>query len=224
MQSRIFQPIPRSVERDSVLSDAASHGSEIYVKYSAIQTLTAKILKWIPPFKLQISYPEGPRALVQKLLPVQFNCRGDKYFAQAYPQDTGGQFFLVIEGPIYKVQRRQSFRLKLPSNYPMTVQLFEINGQKINETAKLLDLSEGGCSLAVPAKLGQVMGAHLGLHIKIGTRPAFTQCGRIRYLKAEKNNVRLGLQFDQNTALNSEIFNLTRDLYVELFSKWARRK
>ena len=148
----------------------------------------------------------------------------EKYFAQAFTQDTGTQFFLVIEGPLYKVQRRQSFRLKLPSDYPVKALIFEMNGHHMNESIRLLDLSEGGCSLSVSLSLAGSMGAYIGLNIKIGARPAFIQYGHVRYLKADKTQVRFGVKFDQNKELNSDLFNLTRDLYVELFSKWARRR
>ena len=223
-QSRIFQPIPRSPERDAILQDAALGVVDVFVKFSDQRTLLAKVLKWVPPFKLQITYPEGPRPLVKKAIPLHFNSRGEKYFAQAFTQDTGTHFFLVIEGPIYKVQRRQSFRLKLPSDYPMKIDLFEMNGHRMNEKARLLDLSEGGCSLSVPLSLASSMGAFIGLNIKIGARPAFIQYGHVRYLKADKSHVRFGVKFDQNKELNSDLFNLTRELYVELFSKWARRR
>ena len=222
--SRIFQPIPKSYERDSILADAATGIVDVFVKFSNQQTLLAKVLKWVPPFKLQITYPEGPRPILKKAIPIHFNSRGEKYFAQAFTQDTGTHFFLVIEGPLYKVQRRQSFRLKLPSDYPMKVDLFEMNGHRMSEKARLLDLSEGGCSLSVPLSLASSMGAFIGLNIKIGARPAFIQYGHVRYLKADKSHVRFGVKFDQNKELNSDLFNLTRDLYVELFSKWARRR
>ena len=81
--SRIFQPIPKSHERDIILADAADSAVDVLVKFSQAQTLLAKILKWFPPFKLQITYPEGPRPLVKKEITIQFNCRGEKYFAQA---------------------------------------------------------------------------------------------------------------------------------------------
>ncbi len=222
--SRIFHEIPRSIERDLILADAAALAVDIYVKFSDQQILLAKILKWIPPFKLQITYPEGPRPLLQKTIPAQFNCRGEKYFAMVFVQDVGGQFFLVVEGSIYKVQRRQSFRLKLPSDYPMQVLLFEMNGHRMNDKVKLLDLSEGGCSLQVPMHLASSMGAYIGLDIKIGARAAFIQYGHVRYLKTDKTHVRFGVQFDQNKTVNSGLFSLVRDLYVELFSKWSRRR
>jgi hypothetical protein len=224
LQNRIFQPIPRSHERDLILADSAETAVDIFVKFSQNQTLLAKALKWVPPFKMKITYPEGPRPILTKAIPIHFTNRGKKYFAQAFVQDTGNQFFLVIEGPLFKVQRRQSFRLKLPGEYPMKVQLFEMNGHKMDESSRLIDISEGGCSLSVPLSLAGSMGAYIGLHIKIGSRPAFVQFGHVRYLKAEKSHVRFGVKFDQNKEQNADLFNLTRDLYVELFSKWARRR
>jgi hypothetical protein len=222
--SRLFHPIPRSRERDQVLLDAAQSVADIYVKFSESQTLVAKALKFIPPFKLQLSYPESPRSVTTKPVTFQFSNRGDKYFSQAFVQDTGNQLFLVVEGPIYKVQRRQSFRLKLPADYPMQSQIFEMNGHSMNEKVQLLDISEGGCSLTADRNLHPTMGSVMSLTIKIGSRPPFVLSGHVRYLKTNKDRVQFGLKFEENNGMSSELFNLTRDLYVELFSKWARRR
>lgn len=222
--SRVFNPIPRSPERDSILSEVASTQSEVLVKISNQQTLVTKAMKWVSPFKLQLTYPEGLRPVVQRAVPIQFKYRDDIYFAMAFVQDTGTQFVLVIEEAIYKVQRRQSFRLKLPANYPMGAEVFELNHHSVKDAIRVLDLSEGGCSVLVPGRLQVTMGSYLGLKVKIGNRPAFIQYGRVRYLKAEKTELRLGIEFDKDRQMNADLFNLTRDLYVELFSRWARRR
>lgn len=221
---RIFHPIPKSAERDAILSDAASTQTEVFIKFSESQKLVSKAVKWTPPFKLQLTYPEGLRPLVQRAVPIQFKCRDNIYFAMAFVQDTGTHFVLVIEDAIYKVQRRQSFRLKLPAQYPMSAEIFELNHHTAKDSVRVLDLSEGGASLLAPGHLHIQMGSYLGLKVKIGNRPVFTQYGRVRYLKAEKTNLRLGVEFDKDRQMNADLFNLTRDLYVELFSKWARRR
>lgn len=221
---RIFQPILTSSEKDSVFIEVAASGAHVYIKLGPNKIVCAKALKWISPFKLQVQYPEGPRPLVQGAICIQVECHGEKYFAQAMIQENGSQFFLVVDGPIYKVQRRQSFRLKLPTDYPAEAHIFELNGHGLKEQIRVLDISEGGCSLAVSPVFSDIMSAYIGINIKIGNRPTFTLYGHVRYLKSEKYRVRLGVKFDQDKQKSSELFNLTRDLYVELFSKWARRK
>lgn len=223
-EQRIFQPIPRSPERDLLLSEFASHNVDVFIKFSDQKTLLAKAKKWHPPFKLQLSYPTSPRALIQKQIPVQINHRGDRYFMMAFIQDTGTEFYLVIEGPLFKVQRRQSFRLRLPSDYPSIVHVFELNGLKTNAKSRILDLSEGGCSLLVPVSLSSSMGSHIGLRMKIGARSEFVEYGHICYSKFVKDEVRLGIRFLRPQGADSALFNLVRDLYVELFSKWSRRR
>lgn len=222
--NRIFHEVPLPQERDQILADVANTQTDIFIKLSDSRTFLAKAVRFVPPYKLQVTYPDGPRPLIQRAIPVQFNCRDEKYFAQVYTQDTGTDFFLVIEGSLFKVQRRQSFRLKLPTDYPMKAEIFEINGHHAKDPVRVLDLSEGGCSILVSGQMGNIMGAYVGLNVKIGTRPAFTQYGRVRYSRSDKGQNKLGIQFDKDQKLNSELFNLTRDLYVELFSKWARRK
>lgn len=223
-EQKVFQTIPRSHERDLLLSEFASLHCDVYIKFSDSKTLLTKIKKWIPPFKLQLQYPSGVRPVVQKQLSVQINDRGDRYFAQAYVQDTGSEFFLVIEGPLYKVQRRQSFRLRLPQDYPATSSVFELNGHVVNEKVKLIDISEGGCSAEVPLHLGCEMGSQIGLRMKIGSRGEFTEYGHITYSKIQKDKYQLGIKFSRTQDSNSELFSLVRDLYVELFSKWSRRR
>ena len=223
-EQKVFQTIPRSPERDHLLSEFASQNCDVYIKFSDSKTALTKIKKWIPPFKLQLNYPSGLRPLVQNQLSIQINDRGDRYFAQAYIQDTGTEFYLVIEGPIYKVQRRQSFRLRLPQDYPAINTVFELNGHKVNEKAKLIDISEGGCSTEVPLSLECEMGSHIGLKMKIGSRAEFIEYGHITYSKIVKDKFQLGIKFTRNLDTDSELFSLVRDLYVELFSKWSRRR
>ena len=223
-EQKVFQTIPRSVERDLLLAEFASQNCDVYIKFSDSKTLLTKIKKWIPPFKLQLNYPAGLRPLVQSQLCIQINERGDRYFAQAFVQDTGSEFYLVIEGPIYKVQRRQSFRLRLPQDYPAVNTVFELNGHQVNEKAKLIDISEGGCSAEVPLHLGCEMGSYIGLKMKIGSRAEFIEYGHITYSKIVKDKFQLGIKFVRNQNTNSELFSLVRDLYVELFSKWSRRR
>jgi hypothetical protein len=223
-ETRVFQPIPRSAERDLILLEFAMNSAEVFIKFTEQSTLLSKAKAWKAPFKLQLTYPSSPRPLVQKQVPVQVNFRGDRYFMMAFVQDTGTEFYLVIEGPLYKVQRRQSFRLKLPSDYPAVVHAFELNGLKTNTRCKILDLSEGGCSLLVPAHLACQMGSHIGLRLKMGPRDEFMEYGHITYSKFEKDQIRLGIRFIRPAGSDSALFTLVRDLYVELFSKWSRRK
>ncbi|MFN8791353.1 MAG: PilZ domain-containing protein [Bdellovibrionales bacterium] len=221
---KIFQEVPFSAESDRILSDVVQTQTEIVVRLSESRLHITRALQFVSPAKLQVDYPEGPRPMIEHAVPMSFTCRDEKYFAQVFLQDLASELFLVIKAPLYKVQRRQSFRLRLPHGYPMKAQLFEINGHAHQEPVRVIDLSEGGCSLQVSRSYGTLVGAYLGLTVKIGNRPDFTQFGHVRYSRLEGDSYRLGIRFDQNKGVNSELFNLTRDLYVELFSKWARRR
>ncbi len=224
MDQKIFQMIPRSAERDQLLSEFANQQSDLFIKFTDQKTLLTKVKKWIPPFKLQLTYPISMRPLTQEQLSIQINHNGDRFFSQAFVLDTGTEFFVVIEGPLYKVQRRQSFRLRLPANYPAHVQVFELNGHRMSEQAKLVDISEGGCSLKISQGIKWDMGSHIGLKLKIGARAEFIEYGHVRFSKATKNEFEFGVQFLKETGSSPELFNLVRELYAELFSKWFRRK
>ncbi len=223
-ESRIFQAIPLSSDRDQILREIAMARVEVFIRFDKSKTLTAKAQNWTSPFKLQVSFPEGPRPLLQDKVLIQITFGDNKYFSEAYIQETSSQIFLIMQGPLYKVQRRHSFRLKLPATYPASAQIFEVNGHNFQEKAKVLDISEGGCSLSCSSQLKDAMGAYLGLKFKIGNRGEFIVHGHIRYLGLKKNDLRIGIQFDPRKSSNSGLFSLTRDLYVELFSKWSRRR
>lgn len=221
---KIFQIIPRSSDRDQLLADFANQQCDIFIKFPGQKAVLTKVKKWLPPFKLQLNYPTSIRPLVQTQLPVQINYRGDRFFAQAFILDTGTEFFIVIEGPLYKVQRRQSFRLRLPFDYPAQVEVFELNGHRMEDRAKLIDISEGGCNLKVPHSLQCEMGSHIGLKMKIGSRPEFIEYGHIRYSKVHRSELEFGIRFIKVPGSHPELFNLVRELYAELFSKWYRRR
>ena len=165
---KVFHEIPRSSERDQLLSEFAKYQCDIFLKLSDNKTITTKIKKWLSPFKLQLEYPTTLRPIVNSQVPVQIILRGDRYFAYAFILDTGQEFHVVIEGSLFKVQRRKDIRIRIPIEYPAQVQVFELNGHKMNDPAVLKDISEGGCSIKVPLNLKSEMGAYIGLKIKIG--------------------------------------------------------
>lgn len=221
---KVFHEIPRSSDRDHLLSEFAKYQCDIFLKLSDNKTITTKVKKWIAPFKLQLEYPTSLRPIVQTQVPIQIIHRGDRYFAFAFILDTSKEFYVVIEGSIYKVQRRKDVRIRLPIEYPAKVEVFELNGHKMNDSAILKDISEGGCSVKVPLNLQSDMGSHIGLKIKIGERMTLTKYGHVRFSRVLKDQVDLGIRFIANSSEQSELIPVLRELYAELFSKWYKRR
>lgn len=221
---KVFHEIQRSSHRDQYLNEFAKYQCDIFLKLSDKKTITTKVRKWIAPFKLQLEYPTSLRPIVQTQIPVQIIHRGDRYFAYAYILDTGHEFYVVIEGSLFKVQRRKDVRIRLPIDYPAKVDVFELNGHKVNDSAFLKDISEGGCSIKVPLNLQPEMGAYIGLKIKIGERSILTKFGHVRFSRVVKNQIDLGIRFVGTSSEQSELIPILRDLYAELFSKWYKRR
>lgn len=221
---KVFHEITKSTERDYLLYEFAKNQCDVFIKLSENITISTKVKKWIAPFKLQLEYPASIRPIVQKQIPVQIIHKGDRFFAYAFTLDSGSEFHLVIEGSIFKVQRRKEIRIQIPAEYASKVEVFEINGHKIQEAAILKDISKGGCSIKVPLNLNCEMGSYIGIKIKIGDRAILTEYGHVRFSKTVKTQVDLGIRFIQLHNEKPEMVHVIQELYAELFSKWYKRR
>jgi hypothetical protein len=221
---KVFHEIPRSADRDLLLHEFAKYQCDLFIKLSDNKTISTKVKKWTAPFKLQLEYPKSLRPIVQNQVPIQIIHRGDRYFAYAFILDTGQEFYVVIEGSIFKVQRRKDARIRLPIDYPAIVEVFEMNGHKMNESVILKDISQGGCSIKVSNTMHCEMGSYIGLKIKIGERSLLTEYGHIRFSKVFKDQIDLGIRFIKTTSSATELTPVLQDLYAELFSKWYKRR
>ena len=78
-----------------------------------------------------------------------FEVGGDKYFFKAAITSESFGLMLSIPVEIYKLQRRNDFRVSIPESLKYTCVIKTINDRSANIIAEIRDLSLGGCQLVV---------------------------------------------------------------------------
>jgi hypothetical protein len=150
---------------------------------------------------------------------IQFQIGSDIYITQSKYTIEGNNLLLHFDKDFYKIQRREDFRIKIPSSYNATVSIISINSSAINQVIKLIDLSAGGCAIDLPvSKLKINSDDKIELEIILGNRKAITVEAEIRRLDKDKKSAGL-LFINLSDAEKIHIMSVLIDLHQELFSK-----
>lgn len=148
---------------------------------------------------------------------------GEKYFFQADYQMTGDFITLHTTGPMYHLQRREDYRIRIPLSYRALLEIVSINGQTKKVPIPLMDLSGGGCRIQVDIKtLPLKVQDEVKGHIFLPDRSPIPVVGSVRHVRVEnhgKGPQVCGVQFIGLTEpLKNKIVAVVMDLYRELFA------
>lgn len=222
-----FIPIKKDEERNSIFGELSSQGYEVKIKFlhkgspvflirpikyeAHFSTLTCRILGSI---KLS---PKENEAVVQFSL-------GDKlYISQCPFKFYDDQLALETTGKLFRVQRRESFRVYLPKEFQGKLRLDLLDGQIHNRIYNLVDLSGGGCRFesqiqGISIKSGQSWSGNL----IIPDRPQISLHGKIKHIAAHPtshNAQWVGTAFDNlNVVTRNELEGIVMDLYRTFFT------
>lgn len=171
---------------------------------------------------------EFPANLPQSAV-VSFVLGEDRFFLTtglSHSKDNAYALSLAVD--IFKLQRRQSYRLRIPESYVAKTQLTTVRGQKANIAGQLQDLSTGGLRLISKAETDIKTGDAVEGIFTLGARPAFGFQALVRHVKLEgkvpKQTTALGLEFTGLTpALEGRLFAFTMELHREFFSRRSER-
>lgn len=148
---------------------------------------------------------------------------GEKYFVQTDYQCAGDTIILFTTKPIFHLQRREDYRVRIPISYKALLEIVSINGQTRKTAIPLMDLSGGGCRIQVDPKfLGLKVHDEIKGHIFLPDRSPIPVLGSIRHVRLEnhgKGPLICGIQFVALTEpLKNRIIAVVMDLYRELFA------
>lgn len=220
-----FQLISDPSEKVKIISDLVACHGEVLVK-SILANTTA-----VPADPILFRGSEltvKPKAAIQfkkeeRALIVQFSIGAQKYISQVEFQTTGETLKLSMAYKLFRVQRRDFYRLKLPIGFRGKLFVPELNGIKFNQDFHLIDISGGGCKIELPGVEINFPPQTFPCVLKIPGRPDVSLMGVARY--QHKIPVRpeirwIGIQFVQQTEpQRNSLAALVMDLYREIFSR-----
>lgn len=154
---------------------------------------------------------------------LYFFIGGEKYFLQTQFNVIGDQFILKTEAPLFHLQRREDYRIKIPPTYKALLEIVSISGKTEKHSIPILDLSGGGCRIQTnPKQLDLKVQDELKGHLFLSDRSPITVTASVRHIKADNSGKKgpsaCGLQFVSLTEpVKNRIIAVVMDLYREFF-------
>lgn len=171
---------------------------------------------------------QGQVPLNQEVI-VTFQVGQEKYFMKTSfsHHDFSGHFNMSLEPALFKLQRRNSFRVQIPAEYLAKINLTKVGDAKVSQKFTLFDLSGGGFSFEIPSnsqfKIAQ--GNQVEGEIEIGGKYKKKFSAVIRHV------IQVGSQGSGLKKIGSEFTNLSpseqqeivttvMEIHRDMFSKF----
>lgn len=221
----IFTRINDASEKARLMMDLASARGEIIAKRpdpSADVFILMAISYTHGKVNCKVTGASSPLPPSGDLI-LTFFIGGEKYFFQTEYLSLGDQLSLSTAQPLFHLQRREDYRIKIPSGYKALFEIVSINGQTQKRSIPMMDLSGGGCRIQIDLKvLPLKTHDELKGHLFLPDRKPISVVGSVRHLRGDshgKGPVVCGIQFIGLTEpLKNRIVAVVMDLYRELFA------
>lgn len=149
---------------------------------------------------------------------ISFMLGGEKYFMQSSYKSIGAELLLDTDAPIFHLQRRDDYRLKIPNRSGFLFEISSVNGKIHKLSIPIADLSAGGCLLYHNNKTKFEIGDQVMGHLFLTDRRPIDITGVIRHSRQSKSQEYTGIQFTNLTDIQkNKISALVMDLYREFF-------
>lgn len=221
----IFTKISDVSEKNRLFLDLVNGKSELLAKLSTPHAEVFSLMS--TQYKDQkiycktvTVYPSLPKS---GDLTLYFFIGGEKYFFQTDYEILGEQMILKTGNPLFHLQRREDYRIKIPPTYKALLEIVSISGKTEKHSIPILDLSGGGCRIELTPKQAHLKVHHeLKGHLFLPDRNPIDVTASIRYIKTEstgKKALTCGVQFISLTEpVKNRIIAVVMDLYREFFA------
>lgn len=149
---------------------------------------------------------------------------GEKYYFQGKVEAHYGRYSLSLPTELYRLQRRQNYRVKVPEGYQATFTISHVNGKPLNLPTTMADISSQGCRIDIDKKIMMLnTGDKVVGMLKVGNRNPFELSGAVRHAKINELNKSLqniGIEFTPlSSILENKLFSITLELHKEFFKR-----
>jgi hypothetical protein len=221
----VFTRISDNSEKARLFSDLAYSRSEVLAKKADAKADVFVLLAYDFSANLlqcKLAGPTHPLSGSGDLI-LTFFVGGEKYFQQTSFQVNGDIVSISIQPPIFHLQRREDYRIKLTSSYKTLLEIVSINGKTHKHSIPIMDLSGGGCRIQVDPKfLSLKVSDELRGHLFLPDRDPIPVTGSVRHIRLEnhgKGPATCGIQFIGLTEpVKNRIIAVVMDLYRQLFA------
>lgn len=218
-----FEKIDREKDREKYWDEVVENKTNLLTQLSNGNTvlLTPVERKLAQLFVSASGLPDkDPKVL------VSFSALKDRLFISTQLSRTpDGKHFIDIFGDLFRLQRRENFRIIIPDNAPIGVFINQLGDKNVKIKAKVVDLSLGGAFIELPNQdhvilSGDWIAGIISTEKEVGIQFKGT-VKHVRELNSHKK-VRVGVFFDKlvGNGLN-ELNKLVMKYYHKMFSKFS---
>lgn len=222
-----FTEIRNEAEKHKIYAELAEHGYEAKVKFlkKGLSLFLVKPFEYDQNHQLLTTRIVGTVDLSRPGSEVifQFNLGDKLYMTQSPVKIYDQQIVVKTQSKLFRVQRRDSFRVNLPKEFRGKLRIDLLDNQVHKREYHIVDLSGGGCRFE-----SQVSGIDIHQNqswsgsLMIPDYPVLSLHGKIRHVAAHPNlhNVQwIGTAFDNlKLATRNQIEGIVMDLYRNFFS------
>ncbi len=159
---------------------------------------------------------------------LQFGVGAEKYLTLCDCTFSEKTITLSLDSEIFRIQRREDFRLKLPTSYDAHFQVLFHNEKELKKPVKipLIDLSAGGCRLSFKKNDFEIKkNDRLSGKIQLAGRKEILVDSTVKHIEENPTNdkiLMLGAQFTKlSNASKTLLTGVVMDIYKRLFSRIA---
>lgn len=224
--ANIFQLVSDPSEKMKIFYDLIKTNQEVVVKPVNLETDVYSV----KPHLIQGSELHCSSQSMDQFhqagteLIAQFQVNGQKFISQVHFKVVENSLILLMEKKLFRVQRREFFRLRLPHGFRGTLFVPELFGAPFKQSFHLIDLSGGGCKIEMPPlDLKLKAGTVFKGVIKLPERAEMPVVCTVRHevkLNGRPDARWLGIEFfHQSEPERNRLAATVMDLYRELFSR-----
>ncbi len=225
MDKEIFTLIDNPEEKAQLFQDLANARGELLCKGNeeTLVKIRAESYSAKPQYLYCASESTNKLANGEQFLGYFF-LGGEKYYFEGTIIAFQSKYSMALPASIYRLQRRQNYRAKVPNSYVAMYNIVSVNGAKENIHGKIADISSQGCRVIYSMENPLMkIGDNVTGQMTMGARSPFEIQGIVRHIKVDEgNNViqTFGIEFTKMpTITESKLFSITMELYKEFFKR-----
>lgn len=225
MDKDIFSLVGRLEEKVKLWQDLAQAKAEIVCKGQADSLCKVKAMLYLSSLQILECQFQGSSLAPQEEYLGYFFIGGEKYYFKAKAVLHEGKLRIGIPHELWHLQRRQNYRVKIPTGFSATYDITEVNGVPQKIDGKLADLSSQGCRVVYQLKnpLMKVGDTVVG-NLQIDKKTPLQVQGLVRHIKVDERSQFIqifGIEFSPLDAITeNKLFAITMEIHKRHFKGW----
>lgn len=144
-----FEKVKSNLEAKRIYERLAAENIEFYCKgENAFFTFQSQTFDTEQGLRGQVLVNEGESPVHERVI-VNFTVESDRYYTVSEFLPSGSEGLLIFSGPLYRLERREHYRVSLPESMQRDCNIINCAGKTVFVAAVILDISAGGARLQV---------------------------------------------------------------------------